>query len=79
METTSWSGLDEIPRARHAAMASPSASGASRLNSNRSTYVRPLIQPRVACGGAGAPSNVQWQTVAGGKEKDKWERNKGGK
>jgi hypothetical protein len=32
-------------------------------------HVRPL-----ACGGADAPSNMQWQTVAAGKAKDKWER-----
>jgi hypothetical protein len=29
----------------------------------------------LACGGADAPSNMQWQTVAAGKAKDKWERN----
>ena len=28
----------------------------------------------LACGGADAPSNMQWQSVAEGKEKDKWER-----
>lgn len=28
----------------------------------------------LACGGADAPSNMQWQTVADGKAKDKWER-----
>ena len=28
----------------------------------------------LACGGADAPSNMQWQTVAEGKAKDKWER-----
>lgn len=27
------------------------------------------------CGGADAPSNMQWQTIAAGKAKDKWERN----
>jgi hypothetical protein len=29
----------------------------------------------LACGGADAPSNMQWQTVAEAKAKDKWERN----
>lgn len=29
----------------------------------------------LACGGADAPSNMQWQTIAEGKVKDKWERN----
>lgn len=28
----------------------------------------------LACGGADAPSNMQWQTIAEGKAKDKWER-----
>jgi hypothetical protein len=32
-------------------------------------HVRPL-----ACGGADAPSNMQWQTSAAAKAKDKWER-----
>lgn len=32
-------------------------------------HVRPL-----ACGGADAPANMQWQTVAAAKEKDKTER-----
>lgn len=32
-------------------------------------HVRPL-----ACGGADAPSNMQWQTVAEAKAKDRWER-----
>lgn len=26
------------------------------------------------CGGADSPSNMQWQTVADGRAKDKWER-----
>ena len=32
-------------------------------------HVKPL-----ACGGADDPSNMQWQTVADAKAKDKWER-----
>ena len=28
----------------------------------------------LACGGADAVRNMQWMTVAAGKEKDKWER-----
>ncbi len=46
-------------------------------NGNRSGscpgYVIDHITP-IACGGADAPSNMQWQTVAEGKAKDKWER-----
>jgi hypothetical protein len=32
-------------------------------------HVKPL-----ACGGADAPGDMQWQTVAAAKAKDKWER-----
>lgn len=32
-------------------------------------HVRPL-----ACGGPDHPSNMQWQTIADAKAKDKWER-----
>jgi hypothetical protein len=35
-----------------------------------------VIDHRVplACGGVDAPSNMQWQTTAAAKEKDRWER-----
>lgn len=36
-------------------------------------YVIDHVKP-LACGGADAPLNMQWQTVAEGKAKDKWER-----
>ena len=36
-------------------------------------YVIDHVKP-LACGGADAPSNMQWQTIAEGKAKDKWER-----
>lgn len=36
-------------------------------------YVIDHINP-LACGGADAPSNMQYQTIAEGKAKDKWER-----
>ena len=39
----------------------------------RSGYVVDHIKP-LACGGADEPSNMQWQTVAEAKAKDKWER-----
>ncbi|MCW1959819.1 MAG: HNH endonuclease [Mycobacterium sp.] len=31
------------------------------------------VVPR-ACGGADAPGNLQWQSVAAAREKDRWER-----
>jgi hypothetical protein len=36
-------------------------------------YVVDHVSP-LACGGADAPFNMQWQTTAEGKAKDKWER-----
>jgi hypothetical protein len=33
-------------------------------------HIRPL-----ACGGPDAAANLQWQTIADAKAKDKWERN----
>lgn len=33
----------------------------------------------LACGGADRPENMQWQTVADSKAKDKWERKECGK
>lgn len=39
----------------------------------RKGYVVDHIVP-LACGGADAPSNMQWQTIAEGKTKDKLER-----
>lgn len=35
-------------------------------------YVIDHIKP-LACGGADAPKNMQWQTLAAGKAKDRWE------
>jgi hypothetical protein len=32
-------------------------------------HIKPL-----ACGGPDLPSNMQWQTIEAGKEKDRWER-----
>jgi hypothetical protein len=37
-------------------------------------HIKPL-----ACGGADAPANMQWQTTADAKAKDKWERRECGK
>jgi hypothetical protein len=36
-------------------------------------YVIDHVKP-LACGGADSPSNMQWQTTADAKAKDKWER-----
>jgi hypothetical protein len=39
----------------------------------RKDYVVDHVVP-LACGGADSPSNMQWQTKAEAKAKDKWER-----
>jgi hypothetical protein len=36
-------------------------------------YIRDHVRP-LACGGADAAFNLQWQTVAAAKAKDRWER-----
>ena len=36
-------------------------------------YVIDRVIP-IACGGAEEPANMQWQTLAEAKEKDRWER-----
>jgi hypothetical protein len=36
-------------------------------------YIKGPVRP-LECGGADAPSNMQWQTTAEAKEKDKTER-----
>ena len=41
-------------------------------------YVIDHVNP-LACGGADRPSNMQWQTTADAKAKDKWERKACGK
>jgi hypothetical protein len=41
-------------------------------------YVIDHVVPLV-CGGADAPANMQWQTIAAGKAKDRWERSACGK
>jgi hypothetical protein len=41
-------------------------------------YVIDHVKP-MACGGADAPSNMQWQTRADAAAKDKWERRECGR
>jgi len=37
-------------------------------------YIVDHIKP-IRCGGADSPRNMQWQTIAEARRKDKWERN----
>jgi len=53
-------------KALHPCPATGSSSGSCR------GYVIDHIKP-LACGGADSPSNMQWQTKADAKAKDKWE------
>lgn len=43
------------------------------IQRNCKGYVIDHVIP-LACGGADRPTNMQWQTVAEGKAKDRWER-----
>jgi hypothetical protein len=55
--------------------AQPCPGGRDQGSTHRcSGYVVDHVKP-LECGGADAPSNMQWQTVAEGKAKDKTERN----
>jgi hypothetical protein len=58
--------------APHALIAT-SAHTTSSSAKGRAGYVVDHIVP-LACGGADAPSNIQWQKVADAKAKDKGER-----
>lgn len=49
------------------------APGHERITGACPGYVIDHVKP-LACGGADDPSNMQWQTLADGKAKDKWER-----
>ena len=44
-----------------------------RRNGSCPGYIIDHVVP-LACGGADAPGNMQWQTLAAAKAKDKWER-----
>jgi len=53
--------------------AMPPAARQTGYPNGRPGYVIDHIKP-LACGGADAPSNMAWQTVAEGKAKDRVER-----
>ena len=73
--TRSYSG---VPRDRHGRI---KRSETAKRDFERQTgyphgrpgYVVDHIKP-LACGGADDPSNMQWQSTAEAKAKDKWER-----
>jgi hypothetical protein len=59
--------------ARHAFMTSHPCPATSKTSGSCPGYVVDHIKP-LAKGGLDDPSNMQWQTKAAAKEKDKWER-----
>jgi hypothetical protein len=64
---------DERGRIQRSAAARHAFARQTGYPNGRPGYVIDHIKP-LACGGADAPSNMQWQTVAEGKAKDKIER-----
>ena len=58
-----------IPLSERCAGCGPSGQGSGSCPGYVIDHVNPL-----ECGGADAPSNMQWQTIADGKAKDKTER-----
>jgi hypothetical protein len=59
--------------AKHAFMKSHPCPATGKSSGPCRGYVVDHIKP-LASGGADSPSNMQWQTKAVAKEKDKWER-----
>ena len=64
---------DDKGRIQRSAAARHAFARQSGFPNGRPGYVIDHIKP-LACGGADAPSNMQWQTVAAGKAKDRVER-----
>lgn len=67
---------DPVPRSRSAVEGFKRQNPCPANGAGRGScpgYVVDHIKP-LACGGADAPANMQWQTVQEGKEKDRWER-----
>jgi hypothetical protein len=64
---------DERGRIQRSAAARHAFARQTGFPNGRPGYVIDHVVP-LACGGADAPSNMQWQTVADGKTKDRTER-----
>lgn len=64
---------DERGRIQRSAAARHTFARSTGFPNGRPGYVIDHIKP-LACGGADAPSNMQWQTIAAAKAKDKVER-----
>ncbi len=66
--------IQRSSRAKHDFMRMSPCPSTGKSNGGCRGYVVDHIRP-LACGGADAPSNMQWQTKEAAKAKDKWERN----
>jgi hypothetical protein len=65
-----------IPRsaaAKHAFVRAHPCPSTGRTSGACPGYIIDHVKP-LACGGADAPGNMQWQTLYAAKQKDKWER-----
>lgn len=69
--TASTSADAKIYRSHAAKLAFCKSTGFAGCH--RPGYIVDHVNP-LACGGPDAPSNMQWQTKADAKAKDKWER-----
>lgn len=66
------------PKAKASFMSQQPCPSTGRVWGKCPGYVVDHVTPLV-CGGVDAPMNMQWQTIADGKAKDKWERKACGK
>ncbi len=65
--------IKRSPAAKRSFQASHPCPSTGKTTGGCKGYVIDHVKP-LACGGADAPSNMQWQTPAGAKAKDKTER-----
>jgi len=74
VSTVATAKIERDHRVRHAFVKEQACPSTGKHRLPCPGYVIDHIKA-LACGGLDHPSNLQWQTVAEGKAKDKWERN----
>jgi hypothetical protein len=70
--------IKRSPEAKHRFQQSHSCPSTGKTSGKCPGYVIDHVKP-LACGGVDDPSNMQWQTTAGAKAKDKTERKQCGR
>jgi len=65
--------IPRSPAAKHAFVRAHPCPSTGRTSGGCPGYIIDHVKP-LACGGADAPGNMQWQTLYAAKQKDKWER-----